>query len=129
MEHQQWKPTVLDSSKKYTKKDLQKNALNSNVVTHVKTPGSGASGRQLQKVLNSEEITAPKPSFKLKRAIAQARNAKEWKQKDLAFAIGVKESIIGSYESGKLIPENSVIAKMEKALGCKLPRPEKAKPL
>ena len=59
--------------------------------------------------------------------VLKARIEKGWKQKELAQAIGVKESIISSYESGKAIPENAIIASMEKALGTKLPRPPKIK--
>ena len=61
-------------------------------------------------------------SIELRQAIIQARQKLEWKQKDLAMAIGVKEQIVSHYESGKAVPENSIIAKMEHALKCKLPR-------
>ena len=57
----------------------------------------------------------------------QARMSKKWTQKDLATRINEKPQIIGEYESGKAIPNGSLIAKMERALGCKLPRPNKPK--
>ena len=57
----------------------------------------------------------------------QARTAKGWTQKQLGTAINEKPQVVGEYEQGKAIPNNSLIAKMERALGCKLPRPKKTK--
>jgi putative transcription factor len=37
----------------------------------------------------------------------------------------MQPAIINEYESGKAIPNNAIIAKIEKALGCKLPRAKK----
>ena len=50
----------------------------------------------------------------------QARTAKKMSQKDLATRVGVKSDIIQSYENGKAIPNQQVIGKIEKALGCQL---------
>ena len=124
MEPQQWKPTVLESSKKFTSKELKNQVNNPDVVTVNK---ANTGGKKMYDILNSEAIVVPVTSVELKQAIVKARNAKEWKQKDLAFAIGVKESIVSSYESGKSVPDNNLIAKMEKAMNCKLPRPPKEK--
>lgn len=41
--------------------------------------------------------------------------------------MGVKESILKKWENGEIIPSNPDIAKMEKILGAKLPRPKKVK--
>ena len=61
----------------------------------------------------------------LSKAIQQARMAKKMTQKDLATAINEKPQIIGEYENGKAIPNGQIIAKIERKLGCKLPRPGK----
>mmetsp|Transcript_27999 Transcript_27999/g.82335 ORF Transcript_27999/g.82335 Transcript_27999/m.82335 type:complete len:87 (+) Transcript_27999:559-819(+) len=55
----------------------------------------------------------------------QARMAKKMTQKELATAINEKPQVIGEYESGKAIPNPQIISKMERKLGCKLPRPGK----
>ena len=51
--------------------------------------------------------------------------AKKMSQKDLATAINEKPQVIGEYENGKAIPNGQIIAKIERKLGCKLPRPGK----
>jgi ribosome-binding protein aMBF1 (putative translation factor) len=58
----------------------------------------------------------------------QARTAKKMTQKDLATAINEKPQIVAEYESGKAVPNPQIIAKLERALGTKLPRPGKSKP-
>lgn len=61
----------------------------------------------------------------LKKAIMQARNAKKMSQKDLAQKLGCDAKTVQEYESGKAIPNNGLIAKMERELGAKLPRAPK----
>jgi len=87
-----------------------------------------ASGMSARKLEESEETKHAKVDKSLSKAIMQARTGKKWTQKQLATAINEKPQIIGEYESGKAIPNGALIAKMERALGCKLPRPSKKKP-
>uniref|UniRef100_A0A7S2B4X5 HTH cro/C1-type domain-containing protein n=1 Tax=Florenciella parvula TaxID=236787 RepID=A0A7S2B4X5_9STRA len=63
----------------------------------------------------------------LSKAIMQARLAKKMNQKQLGTAINEKPQVIQQYEAGKAIPNPQVISKLERALGCRLPRPKKAK--
>jgi len=60
-------------------------------------------------------------------ALQRARMAKKWSQKDLAQRLNVKQSVINEYESGKVIPDSALIAKMNRMLGCKLPPVQKPK--
>jgi putative transcription factor len=53
-------------------------------------------------------------------AIQQARLAKRMTQKALATAINEKPQVIGQYESGKAIPNQQIINKLERALGARL---------
>lgn len=62
----------------------------------------------------------------LSKAIMQARTAKKMTQKELATAVNEKPQIIGQYESGKAVPNPQIISKLERKLGCKLPRPGKS---
>jgi putative transcription factor len=62
----------------------------------------------------------------LSTAIMQARTAKKMNQKELATAINEKQQVVAEYESGKAIPNPQIITKLERALGCKLPRPGKS---
>lgn len=63
----------------------------------------------------------------LARAIQQARMAKGLNQTQLAALIAEKATVINQYEAGKAIPNGALIAKIERALGAKLPRPPKKK--
>merc|ERR1711934_1200423 len=53
------------------------------------------------------------------KLIAQGRQAKEMSQKDLATKICEKPQVVTEYESGKAIPNQQILAKMERALGSK----------
>ncbi|KAE8691851.1 Multiprotein-bridging factor 1a [Hibiscus syriacus] len=58
----------------------------------------------------------------LKKAIMQARMDKKLTQAQLAQMINEKPQIIQEYESGKAIPNQQIICKLERALGAKLRR-------
>lgn len=86
----------------------------------------------LRPVRNAELTSAECPpatdqtvSSDLKKAIMQARNAKGMSQKDLAQKLMTDVKTVQEYESGKAIPNNALIAKMERELGAKLPRAPK----
>ena len=66
-----------------------------------------------------------KISTELKTAIMKARTAKGLTQKQLAQQLNMQPQVINEYESGKGVPNNAIIAKIEKALGAKLPRVRK----
>ena len=56
------------------------------------------------------------------KQISQFRCAKKISQKDLANKLNVLPSVVQSYENGKALKNNSMLAKIEKVLGCKLNR-------
>jgi putative transcription factor len=68
----------------------------------------------------TEELAVPKISHNVAMRIQQARLAKGWTQKDLAVQIAEKTPIVNEYESGRAVPNNQILGKMEKALGVKL---------
>jgi len=63
------------------------------------------------------------------RLIQQGRQAKEWSQKDLATKINEKQQVVNEYESGKAIPNQQVLGKIERCLGIRLRGKEKGQPL
>lgn len=76
-----------------------------------------------QKKLEGDEIVKPKKiDLNLKQSIQNARINKKLSQKQLASQMGVNVQIINSYETGKAIPNNNFISKIEKILNTKLPR-------
>lgn len=78
-----------------------------------------------RKLEETDELKHAKVDKSLSKAIQQARMAKKMTQKELATAINEKPQVIGEYESGKAIPNGQIISKIERKLGCKLPRPGK----
>lgn len=84
--------------------------------------GTGVNARKLEE---SEDLKHAKVDKSLSKAIMQARTAKKMTQKELATAINEKPQVIAEYESGKAIPNSQIISKIERKLGCKLPRPGK----
>lgn len=58
-------------------------------------------------------------------AIAQARNAKGWTQEQFAHLVCIPKADVNAWEAGKARPTGLQIAKMDKVLGVKLPRPSK----
>eukprot|EP00741_Cyanophora_paradoxa_P018643 tig00021072_g17993.t1 len=85
--------------------------------------GSGIYAPKLDE--NGEGFELPKVSRGLADSIRDARAKKNWTQKQLAQAICEQEHVVKDLESAKGVPNNAVIAKMERALGVKLPRAPK----
>jgi len=80
----------------------------------------GLSARKLND--ETEELRHATVSTDLRTALQKARQAKGLTQKGLAVMLNVDAKLVAEYEAGKGIPNNGVIARMEKALGAKLPR-------
>ena len=104
MEHQDWNPVFLGN-----------NSNKNKLTTSNKTIS--------QKLPNPEKITeAPANLGKL---ISQARMGKP--RDKIAQELGISSNILARWESGKDIPQNSDIAKIERILKVKLPRVKKVK--
>ncbi|KAL3635376.1 Multiprotein-bridging factor 1b [Castilleja foliolosa] len=69
---------------------------------------------------DTENLTHDKVPTELKKSIMQARMDKKMTQSQLAQLINEKPQIIQEYESGKAIPNQQIISKLERALGVKL---------
>ncbi|OAY77725.1 multiprotein-bridging factor 1b-like [Ananas comosus] len=68
----------------------------------------------------TENLSHERVSTDLKRNIMQARLDKKLTQAQLAQMINEKPQIIQEYESGKAIPNQQLISKLERVLGVKL---------
>ncbi|XP_047971121.1 multiprotein-bridging factor 1b-like [Salvia hispanica] len=69
---------------------------------------------------DTENLAHEKVPSELKRAIMQGRMQKKLTQAQLGQMINEKPQVIQEYESGKAIPNQQIIAKLERALGVKL---------
>jgi len=83
----------------------------------------GMNARKLDE--ESENLKHNKVSADLRLAIMRARTAKGLTQKQLAALLNIQPVVINEYESGKAIPNNAVIARIERAVGAKLPRAQR----
>ncbi|KAG2717677.1 hypothetical protein I3843_03G186800 [Carya illinoinensis] len=68
----------------------------------------------------TENLAHDRVPTELKKAIMQARMEKKLTQSQLAQMINEKPQVIQEYESGKAIPNQQIITKLERALGAKL---------
>ncbi|XP_022970748.1 multiprotein-bridging factor 1b-like [Cucurbita maxima] len=80
--------------------------------------GNSLNTRKLDE--ESENLTHDRVPTELKKAIMQARTEKKLTQTQLAQLINKKPQVIQEYESGKAIPNQQIITKLERALGAKL---------
>ncbi|XP_064616210.1 endothelial differentiation-related factor 1 homolog [Liolophura sinensis] len=77
----------------------------------------------------TEELHHSKVGHDVGVLIQQGRQAKKWTQKDLATRINEKGQVVNDYESGRAIPNQQVMTKLERALGIKLRGKDKGQPL
>lgn len=82
------------------------------------TANPGMNARKLEE--ETDVLTHQTVPTEVKTAIQKARLAAKLSQAQLAQKINEKEQIVKEYESGKAIPNQQVLAKMERVLGVKL---------
>jgi len=80
----------------------------------------GLSARALD--AETEELKHATVPADLRTAMMKARAAKGLTQKQLAQQLNMQPAVIAEYERGTAIPNNAVIARIEKAVGARLPR-------
>ncbi|NP_001279150.1 endothelial differentiation-related factor 1 homolog [Callorhinchus milii] len=77
----------------------------------------------------TEELHHERISLGVGKLIQQGRQNHGMTQKELATRISEKPQIIADYESGKAIPNNQVLGKVERILGLKLRGKDIGQPL
>ncbi|XP_051135560.1 multiprotein-bridging factor 1b-like [Andrographis paniculata] len=128
---QDWEPVVLRRRQPTAAARKDEKAVNAArrsgaEIETIKKSNAGTNKAAL-KVLNikkldedTENLTHEKVPSELKKAIMQARMNKKLTQSELAKMINEKPQVIQEYESGKAIPNQLILSKLEKALGVKL---------
>ncbi|PIA65094.1 hypothetical protein AQUCO_00100523v1 [Aquilegia coerulea] len=129
---QDWEPVVLHKSKPKAQElrdpKSVNQALRSGVaVQTVKKTDAGLNKKAVTPVVNARKLDeAAEPaafdrvSTEVRQAIQKARLAKKFSQAELAKQINEKAPVVQEYESGKAVPNQNVLAKLEKVLGVKL---------
>jgi len=77
----------------------------------------------------TEELHHNTVGLDVSRILQQARQDKNFTQKELATKINEKPQVINDYEAGRAIPNQQVMGKLERALGVRLRGKDKGKPL
>ncbi|XP_003385949.1 PREDICTED: endothelial differentiation-related factor 1-like [Amphimedon queenslandica] len=77
----------------------------------------------------TEELKHERVTLDFGRTLQQARTAKGMTQKDLATKINEKPQVVNDYESGRAIPNQAIIGKLERAVGVKLRGKDMGSPL
>ena len=129
---QDWEPVVLHKPRPKTQ-DLRdpkaiNKALRSGIpVETVKKAVAGTNKKASATVVNArklDEETEPaalaKVAPEIRLAIQKARIDKKMSQAELAKQINERPQVVQEYENGKAVPNQMVLAKMEKVLGVKL---------
>ncbi len=128
MQYQDWNEVIIrkKTAKPKSNEDAQRIATKEGVeVNTVKKYGAGQnkpkSDINMKNLADAEDIVAPSTVPKgLSIRIQQARQSKGWTQKELATKINEKADVVRDYESGKAIPSNQILGKLERVLGVKL---------
>jgi len=92
-----------------------------------KKPGTSMNTAKLDQ--ETEELHHNTVGLDVGKLIQQGRQQKGLTQKDLATKICEKIQVVNEYESGKAIPNQQILGKIERAIGIKLRGKDKGQPL
>ncbi|CAN3365260.1 multiprotein-bridging factor 1 [Diutina catenulata] len=97
--------TVVGTEKKYGTANVKQNP----------------EGQKLTKLDDTDDVVAVKKvDQSVGKVMGQARQEKKLTQKELATRINEKPQVINDYESGRAIPNQQILGKIERVLGVKL---------
>ena len=129
---QDWEPVVLHKAKPKAQALRDPKAVNQAIrsgapVQTVKKFDAGLNKKVTAAPVNArklEEGTEPaaldRVAVEVRQAIQKARLEKKMSQAELAKQINERTQVVQEYENGKAVPNQAVLAKMEKVLGVKL---------
>ncbi|KAI3754262.1 hypothetical protein L1987_54041 [Smallanthus sonchifolius] len=129
---QDWEPVVLHKSKpkaqvlrdaKAVNQALRAGAQVQTVKkfdggTNKKAPATAVYARKLDEAEQPAALDRVAPE--VRQLIQKARIDKKLSQSDLAKQINERPQVVQEYENGKAVPNQAVLAKMERVLGVKL---------
>ncbi|KAK9102610.1 hypothetical protein Sjap_019864 [Stephania japonica] len=132
---QDWEPVVLRKQAKQKSQDLRDpKAVNQAMRTGapVQTVRKAEAGSNKKASASAPAVSARKldeaaeaaalgrVGAEVRQAIQKARLEKKMSQAELAKQICERSQVVQEYESGKAVPNQAVLAKMERVLGVKL---------
>ncbi|KAK4283726.1 hypothetical protein QN277_000648 [Acacia crassicarpa] len=128
---QDWEPVVLHKNRPKAQDLRNQKAVNQALrsgaeVQTIKKHDAGANKKNAPVVYarKLDEETEPaaleKVRPEVRMVIQKARLEKKMSQADLAKQINERPQVVQEYENGKAVPNQAVLAKMERVLGVKL---------
>lgn len=131
---QEWEPVVLQKPKTKIRDLRDPKAVNQALRTGAqvqtikkfdagsnKKSASSTAAVNPRKLEEAEEPAAlDRISTEVRQAIQKARIEKKMSQAELAKQINERPQVVQEYENGKAVPNQAILAKMEKVLGVKL---------
>lgn len=122
---QDWEPVVLRRTKPKAADLKSTRAVNQAMrtgapVETVRKAAAGAAAPARKLDESTEPAGLGRVGAEVRGAIQKARVAKGWSQAELAKRINERAQVVQEYESGKAVPVQAVLAKMERALEVKL---------
>nr|CAG4648999.1 EOG090X0ILG [Polyphemus pediculus] len=137
---QQWEPVII--KKKLPKGVSSKSeqvvnaARRQGLQVETVTKYGAASNKHTVTSLNtakldqeSEELKHDKIPLEIGKLIQKGRQDKGFTQKELATKINEKPQVITDYEAGRGVPNQTILGKIERAIGIKLRGKDKGQPL
>lgn len=117
MDHQDWKPVVIQGRGNQTE------------TTDSKSIKKVVYDEKFQNLDGDTPPAPEKPNNEIRIQIATARNAKKWTQKQLASNVKppIKPDVINQIESGKIKPDHQLVQRIGKALGVVITTKPKSK--
>ncbi|CAK9147249.1 unnamed protein product [Ilex paraguariensis] len=129
---QDWDTVVLHKSKPKTQDLRDPKAVNQalrsgaqvqtvkkfDAGSNKRTPSTAVNARKLDEA--GEPAALDRVSAEVRQAIQKARIEKKLSQAELAKQINERPQVVQEYENGKAVPNQAVLAKMERVLGVKL---------
>ncbi|CAI9100303.1 OLC1v1037276C1 [Oldenlandia corymbosa var. corymbosa] len=129
---QEWEPVVLQKPRAKAQDLRDQKAVNQalrsgaqvqtikkfDAGSNKKAPPTAVNARKLEEA--EEPAALDRVSTEVRQAIQKARIEKKLSQADLAKQINERPQVVQEYENGKAVPNQAVLAKMEKVLGVKL---------
>jgi len=118
MSHQNWDQVVFKKRIPKTVKEAKAKGMTTQQQTSRKN--INYENTINMRKLENEEVDIKKIDLNLSKLIQKARVNNKLSQKDLADKLNLKSNIIQGYESGKVIPNKTLLYKMGKVLNTHL---------
>jgi ribosome-binding protein aMBF1 (putative translation factor) len=118
-DHQDWTPVVFHKHRAPANprdKDAVKAAFRSGAGVETVARDAGREMRERARKLDDETAKLPRLSVAMRRILVEARAKKNMTREELAQRINVKPKVIADLESGAVMQDPSILAKVKRVV-------------